>query len=216
MEAGGPRAAVWDPTQTLGREMPSQFPASPSVSPLVSFPGQLLSLAPANAAPGKQRCRQEQKRLPVPQGLKVALSSCHTPHPAHTCPGQAVPSANSPTGQASRSHTRHSTDRGHHPTHCLHTHLQVHLVLDGLPICPPQPAPRLPCTQGTPWARGMAQPGGLQPVPPWQDTVASGWREPVAQGCPLHRAPQAAATHSPAHTGDIAGHVPCVRWAVAR
>lgn len=41
------------------------------------------------------------------------------------------------------------------------THLQVHLILDGLPICPLQPAPRLPCRQGTPWARGMAQPGGV-------------------------------------------------------
>lgn len=109
--AGRPTAAVWDPAQTLSRETPSQFPASPSVSPLVSFPGQLLSLAPANAAPGKQRCRQEHKKLPVPQGLKVALSSCHTPHPAHTCPGQAVPSANPPTRQVSRSHTRHSTNR---------------------------------------------------------------------------------------------------------
>lgn len=112
----------------------------------------------------------------MPQGFEVALSSCHPPHPAYTYPGQAVPG----TGPSHRTGQQvpHGPDRGHnpkqHPTPCPRTHLQIHLVLDGLPIRPPQPAPRLPCGQGTPWAVGTAQPrGGLQPGPLRQDTTAS-------------------------------------------
>lgn len=98
----------------------------------------------------------------MPQGLEVALSSCHPPHPAYTYPGQAVPGTGPSRGTGQQ--VPHGPNREHnpkqHPTPCPHTHLQVHLVLDGLSVRPPQPAPRLPCRQGTPWAGGTAQPRG--------------------------------------------------------
>lgn len=85
-------------------------------------------------------------------------------------------------GQASSSHTKHGTSKEHHPeehsTCCPLTHLQVHLILDGLPIRPLQPAPCLPCGQKALWARGKAQPRGLHLAVLLQGTVISSWRQP--------------------------------------
>ena len=96
--AAGSRAAVWDPAWTLRRETPSQLPASSS-SPLVSFPGQLLSLAPANAAPGEKETEtgvEKAPSTPRPGGGPVQLSPpCTLPvplprdRPAGPTPGTA-------------------------------------------------------------------------------------------------------------------------------